>query len=290
MKWEGRRQSSNVEDRRGQRPAGGGGFGGGGMKLGGGSLILLLLVFLLSGGNLGSVLDMMGGEQTQQVQNIEYTATEQEEELKAFSATVFADLEDVWTDIFKKNNRDYTLPKLVIYSGAVSSGCGNASSDVGPFYCSADQSIYVDLSFYNQLKSQFKAPGDFAFAYVLAHEVGHHVQNELGILQQVHDYRSKVSQRQYNELSVRMELQADYFAGVFAKYIQGEGYLEEGDIEEAIRAAGAVGDDSIQESMTGRVNPDTFTHGTSEQRMRWFMKGYQHGTIQDGDTFNTNDL
>lgn len=288
MKWQGRRQSSNVEDRRGQRPAGG--FGGGGMKLGGGSLVILLLVFLLSGGDLSSVLDMMGGSQTQQTQNVDYQATEQEEELKAFSSTVFADLEDVWTEMFKNTNVNYTLPKLVIYSGSVNSGCGAASSQVGPFYCSADKSVYIDLSFYNQLKSQFKAPGDFAFAYVLAHEVGHHVQNELGILQQIHEARQRLSQKQYNELSVRMELQADYYAGVFAKHIQGKGYLEEGDIEEAIRAAGAVGDDTIQESMSGRVNPDTFTHGTSDQRMRWFMKGYKSGTVQDGDTFNTNDL
>lgn len=289
MKWQGRRQSSNVEDRRGQRPVGGG-FGGGGMKLGGGSLLILLLVFLLSGGNLGSVLDMMGGTETQQTQNVDYQASEQEEELKAFSSTVFADLEDVWTDMFKNTNVDYTFPKLVIYSGSVNSGCGAASSQVGPFYCSADKSVYIDLSFYNQLRSQFKAPGDFAFAYVLAHEVGHHVQNELGILQQVHEYRQKLSQKQYNELSVRMELQADYYAGVFAKHIKGKGYLEEGDIEEAIRAAGAVGDDTIQESMAGRANPDTFTHGTSEQRMRWFMKGYEKGTLQDGDTFNAKDL
>lgn len=289
MKWQGRRQSSNVEDRRGQRPVGGG-FGGGGMKLGGGSLLILLLVFLLSGGDLNSVLDMMGGSQTQQTQNVEYQATEQEEELKAFSSTVFADLEDVWTEMFKGTNVDYTLPKLVIYSGSVNSGCGAASSQVGPFYCSADKSVYIDLSFYNQLKSKFKAPGDFAFAYVLAHEVGHHVQNELGVLQQVHEYRQKLSQKQYNELSVRMELQADYYAGVFAKHIKGKGYLEEGDIEEAIRAAGAVGDDTIQESMAGRANPDTFTHGTSEQRMRWFMKGYEKGTVQDGDTFNANEL
>ncbi|MDO5717876.1 MAG: neutral zinc metallopeptidase [Tissierellia bacterium] len=289
MKWKGRRQSSNVEDRRGMRPSGprmkrGMGLGGGGMKLGGGTLLILLLLLLLNGGDLGSLLD--GGTPVQNT-NVNY---EHQEELKAFTSTVMADLEDFWSETFEREGRKYHYPTLVLYSGAVDTACGSATSDVGPFYCSGDKKVYIDLSFYEKLKRDFDAPGDFAFAYVLAHEVGHHVQNELGILEQVHSLRQKLSKKEYNEFSVRLELQADYFAGVFARYVQGQGYLEEGDIEEAMNAASAVGDDTIQKKIIGKINPDSFTHGTSEQRMKWFMKGFKNGTIEGGDTFNTNDL
>lgn len=259
------------------------------MALGGGSIIMLILVFVLTGGDLGATLDM-ARNQAPTTQNVEYQATEREEELYQFSSTVFADLEDVWTEVFQENNLRYNLPKLVIYSGGVSTGCGTASSQVGPFYCGEDSTIYIDLEFYDKLKQQFDAPGDFAFAYVIAHEVGHHVQNELGVLEQFHSYRGRISQKEFNELSVRVELQADYYAGLFAKHIQGKGYLESGDIEEAINAAGAVGDDTIQEKMTGRVQPDSFTHGSSEQRMRWFMNGLEDGSLEGGDTFNIRDL
>lgn len=320
MKWRGRRQSSNVEDRRGDSQGGlgglgggripsfGGGSGSGGFKLSGGTIIIAIILYLLfGGGDLGSILGGMGGGTEPQIiqsqreetgtnsQGFDYNknANDQEvskEELDAFASTILADTEDVWNKIFADYDMEYNEPKLVIFDGQVRSGCGLASSQMGPFYCGADNGIYVDLSFYDQLHRQFGASGDFAFAYVIAHEVGHHVQNELGSLTKFHEARARMNERDANELSVRNELQADYFAGVFAKYIQDQGYMERGDMEEAITAAGAVGDDTIQKKMAGYVDPDSFTHGTSEQRMRWFQKGFQNGTIEGGDTFNTNNL
>lgn len=290
MKWQGRRQSGNVTDIRGR----GGGMPGGGMAAGGlgcGGIVLLLILSLLMGVN---PLDLIGGGggvsipyEQNQTQNIEVSqGVEKDDELKAFSSTVFADLEDVWGDLFKQENLSYNYPQLILYEGVVNTACGKGSSNVGPFYCGGDHGVYIDPNFYYELQRKYGAPGDFAYAYVIAHEVGHHVQNELGILSQVQDMQGKVSQTKYNEYSVRLELQADYFAGVFANHIKGKGYLESGDIEEAQGAAAAVGDDVLQERMTGRVMPDNFTHGTAEQRQRWFMKGYEAGTIRGGDTFN----
>jgi uncharacterized protein len=278
MKWRGRRQSANIEDRRGM------GAGGKTVIGGGISTIIIVLLFTLLGGNPG---DLMGNPPPPDGPNetAPYNVSPQEEELADFVSVVLADTEDVWTDLFEKRGLTYEEPKLVLFRDSVQSACGNASSAVGPFYCPGDHKLYIDLSFYQELKQRFQAPGDFAMAYVIAHEVGHHVQTLLKT-------RDKVSaeKRRSNEHSVRVELQADYFAGVWAHFAQGKGYLEEGDLEEAMNAAHAVGDDNIQRKSQGYVVPESFTHGTSEQRKRWFHKGYKNGTIEGGDTFNANNL
>lgn len=285
MQWQGRRESSNVEDRRGS----GGGMGRMG-GIGGGVGLLLLLIYFLMGGDPSAIL---GGQNQQNfnTSNVQMEQNAQQEDLYRFSSVVMADLEDVWHQVFKENGRTLQEAKMVVYTGQVQSGCGFASSAAGPFYCPADEKIYLDLSFYDELKNQFKAPGDYAFAYVIAHEYGHHIQTQLGITEQVMSLRSRMSEQEFNtNYLVRFELQADYFAGLFTKHIQGKGYLEEGDVQEAMRAASAVGDDSIQEKTLGYVVPDKFTHGTSEQRMHWFKKGYDEGTLQGGDTYNTRQL
>lgn len=284
MKWQGRRQSSNVDDRRGS------GGGRGGRNLGIAGLVIIAAITLLSGGDLGDVIRntmSTGGPPAIEQQ---HTPTAQEQELAEFVKVVFADTEDVWNQIFKDYGKTYNEPMLVLFSGSVNSGCGYASAQTGPFYCSADNSIYIDLSFYNDLKNRFGASGDFAMAYVVAHEVGHHVQNELGILDQVRAQQQKVSKTQGNELNVRLELQADYLAGVWANRIEGMGYLERGDIEEAMTAANAIGDDTIQKEAQGYVVPDSFTHGTSEQRTRWLMKGFKAGDLSEWDSFAANPL
>lgn len=285
MRWQGRRASGNVEDR---RASGGAGLGGFGKLAGGGAggIIVILLVTLLSGGNpldiLSGVLSTGGtGSQASQP----YTESAEEKELAQFVSVVLADTEDVWSEVFTRYNRTYTDPTLVLYRDSVQSGCGTASSAVGPFYCSADEKLYIDLSFYQELKDQFQAPGDFAMAYVIAHEVGHHVQNLLGTSGQVNALRNKLSETEYNKYSVKLELQADYYAGVWAHYAQGKNLLEAGDLEEAMTAASAVGDDTIQKKARGYAVPDSFTHGTSEQRMSWFRKGFDSGSLEDGDTF-----
>ena len=196
----------------------------------------------------------------------------------------------VWNDIFADLGKEYNEPKLVLFTGSVQSACGVAGASTGPFYCPGDKNVYIDLSFYNELKTQFKAPGDFAMAYVIAHEVGHHIQNELGIIAQMDEIRGKVSKEEYNKYNVRLELQADYLAGVWANHVQGQNLLEEGDLEEALTAASAVGDDRIQMQSQGYVVPDSFTHGTSEQRKRWFYKGYEAGDLSQWDTFSANEL
>ena len=203
---------------------------------------------------------------------------------------VLAKSEDVWNDVFRQNGRQYREPTLVLFSDQVRSACGMAGAAVGPFYCPADEKVYIDLAFYEELRRRFQAPGDFAQAYVVAHEVGHHVQNLLGISDRVDAMRGRVSEAETNRLSVRLELQADFFAGVFARYVQNQGMLEAGDIEEALRAASAVGDDTIQRRTTGYIVPDSFTHGTSEQRLRWFRKGYETGDMRQGDTFSATNL
>lgn len=281
MKWKGRAKSSNVEDRRG-RGVGGAAIGG----LGGFGIIIMIIYALL-GGNPGDIMQSIDPGQTQ---NVPYEATQEEEELAEFVSVVLADTEVVWNDIFADLGKEYNEPKLVLFTGSVQSACGVAGASTGPFYCPGDKNVYIDLSFYNELKTQFKAPGDFAMAYVIAHEVGHHIQNELGIIAQMDEIRGKVSKEEYNKYNVRLELQADYLAGVWANHVQGQNLLEEGDLEEALTAASAVGDDRIQMQSQGYVVPDSFTHGTSEQRKRWFYKGYEAGDLSQWDTFGANEL
>jgi predicted metalloprotease len=248
-----------------------------------------MVLALLFGVNPQRLLEQIPSEEQPGVQSSRPQNAE-EEELKQFVAVVLAKSEDVWTDVFRQNGRQYREPTLVLFTGQVRSACGIAGAAVGPFYCPADEKVYIDLSFYEELRRQFKAPGDFAQAYVVAHEVGHHVQKLLGISERVDAMQGRVSDVEANQLSVRLELQADFFAGVFARYVQNQGVLEAGDIEEALRAASAVGDDQIQRRTTGYVVPDSFTHGTSEQRLRWFKKGYDTGDLRQGDTFNTRSL
>ncbi|MCM3720301.1 KPN_02809 family neutral zinc metallopeptidase [Fictibacillus phosphorivorans] len=280
MKWRGRRGSSNVEDRRG--------MGGKGLAVGGGvgGLIIVLLITLL-GGNPG---DILGGINDGSEENAPYEETEKEKEDAQFVSVVLADTEDVWTEIFQEKGKTYKEPKLVLYTGSVQSACGAAGSSVGPFYCPGDQKLYIDLSFYQELQSKYEAPGDFAMAYVIAHEVGHHVQTLLGQSQQLQEMRSKLSEEAFNKYQVRFELQADYYAGVFANHAQDMNVLEKGDLEEALTAASAVGDDTLQKKHQGYVVPESFTHGTSEQRKRWFQKGFKNGTIEGGDTFKAKEL
>jgi predicted metalloprotease len=278
MKWKGRSRSSNVEDRRGMKGVAGG-LGGIG--------IIIVIIYTLLGGNPGDIMQTID---TEQPQKVPYEATQEEEELAEFVSVVLADTEVIWTDIFAEQGLQYTEPKLVLFNGSVESACGVAGSSTGPFYCPTDQTVYIDLDFYQELKNKFKAPGDFAMAYVIAHEIGHHVQNELGVLDQMNEIRAKVSPEEYNEYNVRLELQADYLAGVWARHVQGKNLLEEGDLEEAMTAASAVGDDRIQMETQGYIVPDSFTHGTSEQRKRWFLKGYEAGDLSEWDTFGTDDL
>lgn len=281
MKWKGRAKSSNVEDRRGK------GVGGAAIGGLGGFGIIIMIIYALLGGNPGDIMQSIDPGQTQ---NVPYEATQEEEELAEFVSVVLADTEVVWSDIFADLGKEYDEPKLVLFTGSVQSACGVAGASTGPFYCPGDKNVYIDLSFYNELKTQFKAPGDFAMAYVIAHEVGHHIQNELGIIAQMDEIRGKVSKEEYNKYNVRLELQADYLAGVWANHVQGQNLLEEGDLEEALTAASAVGDDRIQMQSQGYVVPDSFTHGTSEQRKRWFYKGYEAGGLSQWDTFGANEL
>lgn len=285
MKWQGRRGSSNVEDRRGSR-------GGGGKLIGGGisGIIIVVIVTLLSGGNIGDIMGNLTSTGSSTSSNAPYEQTAQEKELSEFVSVVLADTEDVWSEVFQEQGKTYQDPTLVLYSGSVDSACGTASSAVGPFYCPGDAKLYIDLSFYDELQQQFNAPGDFAMAYVIAHEVGHHVQTLLGASEQLNSLRQSLSETEFNKVQVRFELQADYYAGVWAKHAQGMNLLEEGDLEEALTAASAVGDDTIQKRAQGYVVPDSFTHGTSEQRKRWFYKGFNSGTIEGGDTFNATEL
>ncbi|QGQ99749.1 metalloprotease [Paenibacillus psychroresistens] len=277
MQWRGRRASANVEDRRGR---------GGGSKLVGGGLggiIIVIIVTLLSGGNPADLLNSVTG--TGSDTTIPYEQTAEEQELAEFVSVVLADTEDVWNDIFTQQGLTYEDPTLVLYTDSVQSACGEAGASVGPFYCPGDQKLYIDLSFYDELRQQFQAPGDFAMAYVIAHEVGHHVQTLLGTTDEIMPLQQKMSETEFNEYLVRFELQADYLAGVWANHAQGLGYLEAGDLEEALTAASAVGDDSIQKKAQGYVVPESFTHGTSTQRKEWFSKGFKTGTIEGGDTF-----
>ncbi len=285
MKWKGRRASTNVNDARGRRVVRG--RGGAGIN----TLVNLVvrtfgikgILVLLGVGVIGwqmGLLDpamLTGGGQ---VREVEYQPTEEEQEQMAFVKVVLADTEDIWTQEFSRIGRQYQQPELVIYSGRYPTACGMGDARMGPFYCPADRKVYIDLGFYDDLARQFDAPGDFAQAYVIAHEIGHHVQNLLGISEKVAAMRGRP---EFNQYSVRLELQADYLAGLWANH--NRRYLDRGDIEEAVRAANQIGDDAIQSRTQGRVVPHAFTHGTSQQRMRWFKRGLDSGRIEDGDTF-----
>jgi predicted metalloprotease len=286
MRWRDLRRSENVEDRR--RVA------GPAMALGGGGIVTLIIVVIvaLMGGDPSKLVQQLPQGQdgsAQQAGDRQFSAEEQE--LADFVSAILGDTEDVWTRLFQQAGREYRKPKLVLFTGRVQSGCGMGAAQMGPFYCPEDEKIYIDLSFYRDLKERFRAPGDFAQAYVIAHEVGHHVQKLLGTSDRVHAMRERVSESEYNQLSVRLELQADFFAGVWAHHAQRyRDVLEPGDIEEALRAATAIGDDAIQKQSQGYVVPDSFTHGSSEQRVRWFRRGFESGDPSQGDTFNARDL
>ncbi len=325
MRWRGERESENVEDRRDE---GGGGFGfpspgglrfpSGGAGRGGGIGIvgfLILLGFMLffgvdprvilqgggSGGDDLGIPDIhlpqsrpdttnfpVPGQPGPQVQHPQTTS---EDDLKQFVSVVLADTEDVWSNLFKRYGETYSDPKLVLFTGGIRSACGTAMSAMGPFYCPNDEKVYIDLSFYEELKNRFHAPGDFAQAYVIAHEVGHHVQKLLGIMDQVESARQRMSEKQGNALQVRVELQADCFAGIWANKAQEmKNIIEPGDIDQALAAASAIGDDRIQQQTQGYVVRDSFTHGSSEQRVRWFRRGYESGSLEQCDTFNAKDL
>jgi predicted metalloprotease len=283
MRWRGERESGNVEDRRG--------FGGGRVAIGGGigTLIIVIIAVLLGADPQQILQQVPTGEPTTTSQGSRPTNPE-EEELTKFVKVVLAKTEDVWQDVFQQNGRQYRKPTLVLFSDQVQSACGIGSAASGPFYCPGDQKVYIDLSFYEELRRRFNSPGDFAQAYVIAHEVGHHIQKLLGTSDKVDAAQQRMSEVDANRLSVRLELQADFYAGIFARHIQKQGLLEEGDIEEALRAASAIGDDAIQRQSTGHVVPDSFTHGTSEQRLRWFRKGFETGDIRQGDTFSAPSL
>ena len=283
MRWRGERQSENIEDRRGMSR--------GGMAIGGGlgSIVVLIIALLLGADprqllEQGPAEDPASGTQTSRPTNPE------EEELKQFTRVVLASTEDVWTDIFRQAGGNYRQPTLVLFTDQVSSACGRAGASVGPFYCPGDEKLYLDFSFFRDLQTRFRAPGDFAQAYVIAHEVGHHIQRLMGTMDRVSAAQRQRSEAEANNLSVRLELQADFLAGVWAYYAQRKGLLEQGDIEEALGAASAVGDDRLQGESQGYVVPDSFTHGSSEQRIRWFRKGLETGDIRQGDTFNTSSL
>ena len=282
MLWQGRRESENVEDARGSG-------GGGRIVLGGGiGTVILVVLYLLLGGDPQALFN---SQQAQLPQTAQYDSQAPRDEASKFVAVVLADTEDAWHQIFRQMGREYEEPKLVLFTDMIQSGCGFASGATGPFYCPQDQRVYIDLGFFRQLQDRLGAGGDFAEAYVIAHEVGHHVQNLLGITDRVQAARRRISEAEYNQLSVRLELQADFLAGVWARYTDRVKHVvEAGDIEEAIRAASAVGDDRLQYRSRGYVVPDSFTHGTSEQRVRWFRRGYETGDVSQGDTFNARDL
>lgn len=283
MRWQGRRESENVEDRRGR--------GGPMMMTGGIGMLVVVVVLLFLGVDPRQIMQVVqqnappaapGGGQNAPID----PANDPQRELKSFVGVVLADTEDVWSNLFEQMGRDYEKPKLVLFTGQVRSACGFASAAVGPFYCPGDQNVYLDMSFFDEMKRRFRAPGDFAQAYVIAHEVGHHVQNLMGFTDKVDAERRRLPEKEFNELSVRLELQADFLAGVWAHHAdRTKSILESGDIEEALNAASAIGDDRLQKQSQGYVVPDSFTHGTSQQRVRWFTRGYRSGRLQDGNTF-----
>ncbi len=291
MKWEGNRQSDNVEDRRdGGGSSGGGGLGGG--SIGIGSVVIALVASYFFGINPMTVLSLLsGGDIAPQTQSAPAHKPPADDRMAAFVSTVLADTEDVWTQVFTQGGATYKEPKLVLFRGATPTACGQGQAAMGPFYCPADQKVYIDLGFYETLKTRLGAPGDFAQAYVIAHEVGHHVQNLLGISAKMDQMRGRVSQTEYNALSVRLELQADCFAGVWANHAHASRQLlEQGDVEEAMNAAAKIGDDALQRAGGGQVVPDSFTHGSSAQRQRWFDIGLKNGNVKRCDTFSASTL
>jgi predicted metalloprotease len=280
MRWIGREQSGNVEDRRGMggKLAVGGGIGG---------IVVLILSLLLGQNPLEYINTDSNSYQQEQDNSTGSSVSSAEDDEAAFVKVVLKDTEDVWNKIFQEEGKSYQEPVLVLFSGSDQSGCGFASAATGPFYCPRDERVYIDLSFYDELQNRFGAPGDFAMAYVVAHEVGHHVQHLLGISDKVHRLQTNASEKEANRLSVKLELQADFFAGVWAHHAQEmKNILEQGDVEEALQAANAIGDDRLQKEAQGYVVPDAFTHGTSQQRMYWFKKGFETGDLNQGDTFS----
>lgn len=290
MKWEGNRQSDNVEDR---RSGGGGAPMLGGRNIGIGTIVIALVGGWVLGVNPLTILGVIsgGGGMSATQQQAPAQAPAANDTMAKFVSTVLADTEDVWTQIFRQGGATYQDPRLVLFRGAIATACGTGQSAMGPFYCPGDQKVYIDLSFYDQLKNQLGAPGDFAQAYVIAHEVGHHVQNLLGISGQVDQMRGRVSKVEYNKLSVKLELQADCLAGVWAHHADSQRQiLEQGDVQEAMNAAAKIGDDALQKAQTGQIVPDSFTHGSSAQRQRWFKTGLQTGSVQSCDTFSASTL
>ena len=289
MRWEGQRKSSNVEDR---RSGGGGGFGLGGRSIGIGTIVLALIGWGVFGINpLTTIGVLSGAGDAPQVQQGPAQAPPAGDRNAAFVATVLASTEDVWTRIFQQGGARYVQPRLVLFRGATPTACGMGQSAMGPFYCPSDQKIYLDMDFFDTMTRQLGAPGEFARAYVVAHEVGHHVQNLLGVTGKVDSMRGRVSQTQQNQLSVRLELQADCYAGIWANHSQqARGWLDAGDIESAINAAQQIGDDTLQKRSQGHAVPDSFTHGSSAQRVRWFTQGFKTGSVQACDTFDAQAL
>jgi uncharacterized protein len=293
MKWEGNRESDNVEDRRDGSGGGGGGGGIGGRHIGIGSIAIALAASYFFGINPMTVLSILGGTGAPDTQVSQAPAHKPpaDDHMAKFVGTVLADTEDVWKDVFTKGGQAYKEPKLVLFRGATATACGAGQAAMGPFYCPGDQKVYIDLGFFETLKNKLGAPGEFAQAYVIAHEVGHHVQNLLGISSKMDQMRSRVSEVEFNGLSVRLELQADCFAGVWANHAQeSRKILEGGDIESAMNAAAKIGDDALQRASTGHVVPESFTHGTSAQRAKWFNNGLQNGSVKGCDTFSSRQL
>jgi predicted metalloprotease len=293
MKWEGNRESENVEDRRGEDGGGGGGFGFGGRSVGIGTIVVALVGSYFLGINPLTLLNMLSGGSgsVSQVQQAPAHPPPASDHLAKFVSTVLADTEDTWTELFRAQGATYLKPKLVLFSGSTPTACGTGQTATGPFYCPGDQKVYIDLSFYRLMQQRFHVSGEFAEAYVIAHEVGHHVQNLMGISGKVDNARRRASQSQANALSVRLELQADCFAGVWAFHAnQARSLIEKGDVETALNAATAIGDDALQRQAQGHVVPDSFTHGTSEQRVRWFTKGIENGQVKLCNTFEARQL
>ena len=300
MKWDGQRESSQIEDRRG---SGGGGRGGGGIRVGGGrgvglgTIAIALVAGWIFGINPGTIIGVLGGLEgaapgaTQQAPAPGATRSAPQDENARFVSTVLASTEDIWQETFQASGRDYRKPVLVLYRGSTRSACGTGQAAMGPFYCPGDEKVYLDLGFFETMRRQLGAPGDFAQAYVVAHEVGHHVQHLLGITDRVDALRGRQSEAQANAMSVRLELQADCFAGVWAgRSQQAKNWLEQGDLEEAMNAAAQIGDDTLQQNAGGAVRPESFTHGSSAQRMRWFQRGFQSGQVSQCDTFQARSL
>ena len=300
MKWDGQRESSQIEDRRG---SGGGGRAGGGIRVGGGrgvglgTIAVALVAGWIFGINPGTIIGVLGGLEgaapgaTQQAPAPGATRSAPQDENARFVSTVLASTEDIWQETFQASGRDYRKPVLVLYRGSTRSACGTGQAAMGPFYCPGDEKVYLDLGFFETMRRQLGAPGDFAQAYVVAHEVGHHVQHLLGITDRVDALRGRQSEAQANAMSVRLELQADCFAGVWAgRSQQAKNWLEQGDLEEAMNAAAQIGDDTLQQNAGGAVRPESFTHGSSAQRMRWFQRGFQSGQVSQCDTFQARSL